>query len=290
MKLLSLLLLAAPLYAGEIVPSQIPADAKWVFHADVDALRGSETGKAVFSRIEEKHGAQLLAMQRMFAIQPLTDIHGITLYAGGKPENGVALIDAKFDRAHLEDIGKGASEYVLSSYAAYTVHSWVDNGIREYAAFVSDSLLVFSRGEPQLHAALDVLKANAPAAADPFFATDGSKPLLAASVKLTEIELPGDAAKLVRMAKTLRLTANEAAGRFTVKLAAETKDAADAQHLQKMLDGVIAFAEVNNPQLEGLNLDSGVTLQTNPAGLAVTAGLPVAEWLSLLEKLADKQH
>ncbi|MDB6079041.1 MAG: hypothetical protein JWO82_2788, partial [Akkermansiaceae bacterium] len=73
------------------------------------------------------------------------------------------------------------------------------------------------------------------------------------------------------------------------KLAADTKDAEDAQKLQKMVDGMLAFAEVNNSKLEGLNLDSSVTLETNPAGLAVTAGLPVAELLGLLEQAVGPQ-
>jgi hypothetical protein len=154
---------------------------------------------------------------------------------------------------------------------------------------VTDSLVVFSRQEEALKAELDLLKAAAPAPADALFKPDGSHPLLAASAQLGDIQLPEDAARLVKMAKSLRLTANEAAGRFTVKLAADTKDAEDAQKLQKMVDGMLAFAEVNNPKLEGLNLDSSVTLETNPAGLAVTAGLPVAELLGLLEQAVGAQ-
>lgn len=291
MKLFGLfaLVAAAPLYAGEIVPSQVPAAAKWVCHADVDAVRDSETGKAIFSRIEQEHGAQLLAVQRMFSIQPLTDIHGITLFGDNTPETAVAVIDARFNRSHMEDIVKGADGYIATDYAGYTVHSWVDHGSRQQAAFVTDNLVVFSKQEDALKAELDLLKANAPGVADPLLKTDGSRPLLTARAKLGDIKLPEDAARLVKMARSLRLTAGEAAGRFTLKLSADTKDAEDARKLQKMVDGVLAFAEVNNPKLQGLDLDSAVTLETDPAGLAVTAGLPVTQLLSLLGQVVDGQ-
>ena len=60
-----LLALAASLPAAELVPARIPASAKWFLHADLDAMRESETGKAVFAQIEAEHGAKLTALKRI---------------------------------------------------------------------------------------------------------------------------------------------------------------------------------------------------------------------------------
>ncbi|MCW1926603.1 hypothetical protein OKA05_28885 [Luteolibacter arcticus] len=281
--------LAAPLFAGEMVPSQIPASAKWLLHADLDAMRGSETGKKIFTRIEDDHGAKLRAFKRMFSIHPLTDLRGVTLYGDGKPEHAVALIDGTFDRAHMEDVVKAADDYEESSHAGFTVHSWEDKGTGQHAAFASDQLLVFSRQKDLLKDALDVLKANAPASADPFFTAEGGKPLLAASAKLSEIDMPADAARLVRMAKNLRLAANENGGRFLLRANADTADAKDAERLRRMLDGVIAFAQAGDAKLDGLDLRADFSSAATPPSLSGALSLPVAEWITLMEKAAAEE-
>ncbi|MEI7910910.1 MAG: hypothetical protein WCK77_14835 [Verrucomicrobiota bacterium] len=100
--ILCLIPLAASLHAGELAPSQIPASAKWMLHADFDAMRGCETGKAVFQRVAAEHGAQLRAFERMFSVHLINDVHDVTLFGDGKPEHAVLLIGGKFDRAHIE--------------------------------------------------------------------------------------------------------------------------------------------------------------------------------------------
>lgn len=287
--ILSLLALAAPLFAGEMVPSQIPASAKWLLHADLDAMRGSETGKKVFARIEEDHGAKLRAFKRMFSVHLLTDLRGITLYGDGKPEHAVVLIDGAFNRGHMEDVVKAADAYKESTHAGFTVHTWNDKGKDQHAAFASDRLLVFSHQEDLLKDALDVLKANAPASADPFFSAEGGKPLLAASAKLSEIDMPADAARLVRMAKTLRLAANENGGRFLLRASADTADAKDAERLRRMLDGVVAFAQAGDAKLDGLDLRADFSSAATPPSLAAALSLPVAEWITLMEKAAAEE-
>ena len=56
-------------------------------------MRGSQTGKTVFARIEADHGAKLRAFKRMFSLHPLADLQGVTLYGDGKPKQAVALIN-----------------------------------------------------------------------------------------------------------------------------------------------------------------------------------------------------
>jgi hypothetical protein len=286
---LSLFALAAPLHGGEIVPSQVPAAANWQLHADLDAMRASTTGQAVFARIEADHGAKLRAFKRMYSVHPLNDLRGITLFGDGQADHAVALIDGRFNRAHLEDVVKAADGYEASIHAGLTVHHWNDKGIPQHAAFAREDLLVFSRQRELLHQALDTLKMNVPAERDAFFAGEGGKPLIAASVRLSEIEIPGDAARLLRMAKTLHLAANENGGRFTVRTAVETADATDADRLRRMLDGVIAMVEAGEPTFDGLDLRSEVRADEARPGMTGSLSLPVLQWLMLLEKAASDQ-
>jgi hypothetical protein len=283
---LCLLSLLAPLHAGGIVPSQVPDTAKWQLHADLDAMRGSATGKSIFARIEAVHGAKLRAFKRMFSVHPLNDLRGITLYGDGKPDHAVALIDGTFDRAHIEDVLGAADRYETSVYADITVHHWKDKEVWQHAAFATEGLLVFSRQRELLHQALAVLKANAPVEPDPFFTAHGGSPLMVASARLSEIDLPGDEARLVRMAKTLHIAVHEHGGRFTVRIGAGTADATDAENLRRMLDGVIVFVQASDARFDGLDLRTDLKVDPGAPDLKATLSLPLGEWVTLMEKAA----
>ena len=288
--ILCLLALASPLLAGVLVPSRIPSSAKWMLHLDLDAMRSSETGKAVFSRIEADHGAKLLAMKRMFSLHLLNDLHDVTLYGDGKPEHAVALISGNFDRAHLEDVIKASDHYATTTHSGTMIHSWKDKKKHQHAAFAADGLFVFSAQDDLLRQALDVLKANAPVPADPFFNADGGKPLISASARLSEIEMPAETARTLKLASVLRLAANENAGRFSICAAADCTDATTANRLRRMLDGVIAFAEAGNPDLTRLDFRYELTPTVDQPGLSATLSLPVPEWLSLMKDAAAKNR
>lgn len=289
LSLLALAAAATPLRAGELTPTEIPASAQWLLHADLDAMRDSETGKAVFAEIEAKHGDQLRAFKRMFSLHPVTDLHDLTLYGDGKPEHAVVLIDGTFDRVHMEDVVKAADDYTAGNHDGTTIHGWKDKGTQQYAAFAKDSLLVFSRQQDLLKLALETLKTGSATAADPFFNADGAKPLVCASANLTGIELPPDAAHLVKLASTLRFAVSEHDGRFRVRAGADAGDAKAADRMRRMLDGVVALAEVADPKLQGLDLECKITATQGKPGTAIALSLPVNEWLGLMKKAAAEK-
>ena len=284
-----LLTLFTPLRAAELVPSQIPASARWQVHADLDAMRGSGTGKTLFALLEAEHGKQLRAFKRMFSLHLLNDLRGVTLYGDGKADHAVALIHGTFDHAHIGDVIGAADGHETGTHAGFTTHHWNDKGVAQHAAFANNNLLVFSRQAALRRDALDAIKANSPAATDPFFEADGGRPLIAASARLSEIEIPDDGARLVRMAKTLHLAAHEHEGRFILRMGAETADATDADRLRRMIDALIAFAQAADPKLDGLDLQA--ELAGDPARPAMSGklSLPVAEWITLLGKAAAEQ-
>ncbi|RYD30426.1 MAG: hypothetical protein EOP87_16670 [Verrucomicrobiaceae bacterium] len=281
--------LSSPLVAGQWVPAQISAEAKWLVHADFDAMRDSVTGKAVFSMIEADQGKRLQSLSTFLALQPLYDLHGITLYGDGKFEHVAALIDGKFDRPLIEGLVRTTQNYSSITHAGYAIHSWVEQGVKQHAAFASDSLLVFSRDEEGLKKALDILQSPSPLPVNPLLVNEVGQPLLVARGRLAEMVLPADASPLVRMAKTLQLTALESEGRFTVRASAEAESGGDADRLRRMLDGVLAFAEARDAKLEGLDLRSELDAVTRSPVFSAALSLPVGEWIDLLRENADNQ-
>ncbi|GAA5115528.1 hypothetical protein JIN84_20295 [Luteolibacter yonseiensis] len=277
-----------PLTAGQWQPSQISSGAKWMVHADIDAMRESRTGQAVFSLIEANHEERFPSLTAFFTLQPLDEIHGITLYGDGTPENSAALIDGKFDRQGLESLLRFADTAAQLTHAGTVVHSWLDDGVRQYAAFANENLLVFSRQEEGLKRALDTLKTPPPAAEDSFTANESGKPLLVARARISEIGLPSDLAKLVRMAKTLQLAALESDGRFVLRASAETESNSDADRLRRMIDGIIAFAQIPDAKLEGLDLRAELDSVTRAPVFTAALSLPVDEWIPLMEKAVEE--
>ena len=287
--LVSLLALTAPLHAAELVPARIPASAKWVLHLDMDAMRASETGKAVFERIEREHGTKLQALKRISSVHLLNDLHDLTLHGDGKPEHGVALVSGTFDQAHMVDVVKASDDYAAETYAGVVIHSWKDKNQTQHAAFANDGLLVFSRQDDALKQELDVLKTGNPAPADPIFSAGGGKPLIAAVAKLGEIELPPDASKILRLAGVLRIAASEDDSRFSIQMGADSKDAKHANRLRRLLDGVLALAEAGNPKLSDSDFQSEVTATRETPGVNVALSLPVRDWLEILNEAAEKK-
>jgi hypothetical protein len=285
---LCLLASAASLAAGELTPNQIPASAKWLLHGDIEGMRASETGKAVFQRIEADHGAKLVALKRMFSLHLLNDLSDVTLFGDGKKDHAVVLFDGNFNRAHIQDVVKAADEYSEAAYEGYTIHSWKDKNKTQHAAFASDKLLVFSLQENLLREELDVLKANAPASENPILPAAGSKPLIVAGAKLADIELPNDAARILRTAEVLTLSAHENDGRFAIQLDAKTADSVHANRMRRMLDGVAAITEARNPKIAESGLQWNLTATDKP-GVSASLSLPVRNWLSFLKKQVDKQ-
>lgn len=257
-------------------------------HADLDAMRDSRTGQAVFSLIEANHGDRFPSLSAFLAMQPISDLHGVTLYGDGTPENSAALIDGKFDRETLESLLKVAKQSAEITHAGTVVHSWLDKGVKQYASFATENLLVFSRQEEGLKQALDVIKVPSPAVADGFLANDGGKPLLVARAQIAEMGMPPDLARLVRMAKTLQLAALESDGRFVLRASAETESNGDADRLRRMVDGVIAFAQIPDAKLEGLDLSAELDAVTHAPVFTATLSLPVNEWVPLMEKAVEE--
>jgi hypothetical protein len=276
------------LTAGELSPARIPASAKWLLHADLDAMRSSETGKVIFEQIEADHGPKLRAFKRMFSIHLLNDLRDVTLFGDGGKDRAVMLFSGKFDRAHIEDVLKAADGFAETRHAGFTILSWNDKGKTQHASFAADDLLVFSPQGDLLREGLDVIKAEAPAAENPILPAAGSTPLVAVGAKLGEIQMPEDSARIMRHIGLMTLGVHEDSGRFSIRMNAETSDATRAKRLRRVLDGIVALAEFSNADLA----NSGFQCEINTAGksgVSAAVSMPVMEWLALMKKEAAKK-
>jgi hypothetical protein len=280
--------LVTGLYAAELNPSRIPDSTNWLLHADFDAIRSSETGETVFNQVESEYGAKLRALKRMFSFHLINDVYDITLFGNGKPKQAVLLLHGKFDRAHITDV-IAAKNYTVSDYKGITVHSWTDENTKhQNAVFAADNLIVFSEQPALLHEALDQISSGTTRETAPFFTAAG-RPLVSAMARLGEIDMPADASRILRMARVLRIAMNENDGRFFVRVGAESESQPNAKRLQRILDGIVAFAEATDVKLENVDLQSKITTTSDPVGVDATLSLPIPQWLDLMKKSAAER-
>ncbi len=285
---LALIALAAPLAASDLQPSQIPASAKWLIHADVDSMRDSETGKAVFQLIAKKHAQQIEDVARLLAFRLPDHLKGVTLHGDGAPGNAVLLLNGIFNRVYIETIIQGAEAYSSSTHGDSTIHTWTDKGSVQHASFAGDQLLVFSRALDPLKHSLDVLKGTSPATEDPLFTADDNRTLAIGAIRISGIQLPGDAARLLSKADSLRIAASETDGRFNLRVAAKALQNEESQRLLRLLDGAIAFGQLAVPELSSLDLRMKVAEFTNGEGFSTDINLPTGEWLEFLRAAANE--
>ncbi len=284
MKLLitSLIVATATAHAGPWNPQHVSAEAKWMVHADFDGMRATTMGQGLGERLNAMHGPQLRAVKRMFSVNPLTDLAGITLYGPGQQDHAVALLDGRFDRAHIEDVVGGADNYQHHRHGEVTVHQWTDKNKTQFGAFAGDNLIVFSEHQALVHHALDVLAGKAATAAEvPFLTTGAGQTVVAGFARLAEIEMHGEESRLLRKADALRLAITEADGRLTARIAIDAAKPKTAERIRKAIDGLAAFAALAD-LVEG-DIDADARLATDRT-VEASLTMPVKQFLDLVDQ------
>lgn len=277
------ILFVASLQAAEFNPGHVSSDASWWLHADFEAVRDTKIGQRVVEAIEKEHAAKLKAVKRMFSLNPVTDIKGITLYGDGGKDRAVALIHADFDRAHLEDLVGAAEDYGSERRGEVTVHSWTDKGKRQHAFFASDDLLVFSHFESLLESAMSTLRSGG-MERDPFVSSGTASPFLVASARLSEVEMKGDESELLGHAETLKIALAESGERMEGRMMVGTAERVDGERFRKVMEGMVAIAELGNAVLR----DGDMRFETSSADegrtVNATLSLPSSVMIKLMEK------
>ena len=144
---------------------QVAADAKWVVHVDVDALRASKVVQNAYHKCMEMHKDAAEHMDKITGIigmDPRKDLHGITIYAKDFDKcNGVLILHAEVNQTLLKAAVAVAPEHKVTKHGDIEVHTWAAKGPHgshpAAGAFFKPNVLVFGGSADAVAAALDVL-------------------------------------------------------------------------------------------------------------------------------------
>ena len=239
--------------AAPLNTKQVPADAKWIVHVDVDAMRESGLVRMAYERgLEridaiERHAEQFCLM---LGINPEDDLHSLTLY--GKQfdhEQIVLIVDADLNQALLAQKVKSAPGYTSQQHGDYELHSWGGGAGAATGAFYKPNVMLLARTPADVAAALDTLQGQSPSLAGAASVLAAPVPsgtmLVGRGVGLSAVPLPYKS-PLVKQADSLSLVIGEAHNQvfLNVDFCVQSPDV--AQKFKTVIEGALAAVELHH--------------------------------------------
>jgi hypothetical protein len=291
-------LLTTSLHAAPFKGADVSSDAKWVMHADIEQLRGTELGKFILEKLNaDDISNKIAAFSAVFGFDPRKDVDSVTLYGKSeKPDQAVAVIGGKIGADQLVTLLKANSTYESQTYGNYTIHSWIDEKKpyegRQFGVVHGGGKLLISRGAPMLQEALDVLDSKH-AVIDP--ATVLGKSLLAqAPFVVLGADLNAARAaqgedthenEMMKNVNSAQLGLGERDGSFRFDVTLSAKDEPSAAGLQQVVQGFLAMAAMGAEQNpEFAQLAQQVKTSLDGQTLSLNLAYPVKQMIDLMEK------
>lgn len=241
------------LAAGPVDFAQIGAEAGWLVHVDIDAVRNASLCQKSFHRVLAEHPQlekQLDSLSALLDLDLRRDLYGITAYGKRFAQHeGVLLVHARFKPEALQAKAGWLPEHQVIRHGRFDIHTWMDakgtpDERRVAAAFFRDELVAFSPRIEDLKAALDVLEGAAaglpkdsPLAAP---VPEGTA-LLARAIRLSSAPVPFKS-PLVTQSEAFSLVLGESSGQVFAQAQLRMKTAEAARLVKEIVEGVCAMA------------------------------------------------
>lgn len=270
-------LLTAVLFAGLVAApadplnrAQVPADARWVVHLDVDALRASQIGTNLLQGIVADEAAKVKAKASLDLPGIVRGTRALTIYGAdyesGSQGKGILLWQGvaeieQIANAYLiqqaEAAKSGGSEIKRVQEKPFPVYAIGDD---IHAAVRPGTGLILGRSVDQIETAVKVLegKANSLSGSTAF----NNFPSLSGNILfLAFTDAFGKDANIPAQANVLKLTnggrlaISEVAGRVEIQLILNARDEEATANIQQVVQGILALATLTqseNPELQDL--------------------------------------
>lgn len=275
--LLCALILSGPLPAA-VAEDELPPDATWYFHADLEAMRASGASASLYTWLEEE---VFRDVREDTGIDLAKEVQQVTAWAAGD-ETAAVVIDGQFsretrdkalaaaataDRFETLESGGHTYYYVQAEGEHHGEHISIDSVTNDfYFSFDVKDKLVLAAGKPQIEALLanggKVPGARSTGGA--LFVLTAEKSLIQAGLDTRGMEHDGEGfeSNILRNTKQVALMVAEVAGKIAVDVELEATEDAMAEQLASIVRGVLAlqaFSEGMDPNvaqfLQGTRVD-----------------------------------
>lgn len=289
-------------WAGPFLREQVPADAKWVAHLDLDAFRSSQVGDALIkARIDQEMARVRADLQAQWDLEfDWRQIHSLTAYGvefrpAGKA-HGVLLVVTSWDvqrgldaaiAKQVDAGGEGTIKRVEEGpIPVYSVRG------EFFVALPGGKPVVMARSRDQLDRGVAVLAGQAHTLAGTSAFLDfpplpQSYAFLAMAAGFAEQTSIPPRARVLKMADAVQLVVGETGNQVFLNAALKAKTAEAGIQMQQVIQGLLAFSALGQPE----NRDWQRVLQSAKVSAQdgmVTVGLQ-APSLGVIERLGQRR-
>ncbi len=282
---------------------RVAADAKWVAHLDVDAMRDSVVAEKVHDYWHKTHpeAAKFLAKARLWNFNPSEDLFDVTLHGTRiKKDTGVVIVHAKVDQELLLKKARGAPGHRESAYGQYQLHTWKHAEGTRHAhdmtgVFYRPDVIVFGGSIDEVKAALDVLDGTGPnlAGKDSPLAEEipPGTMFLARAVGLADApDLPCKS-PVVKQIDFMTLSIGENQANTFINGKVEIEQAKMAQQLRSVVEGARAMAILNNADdEEALKVINALNVTVEGNVIRLRWQAPAEKVWELLKKFKERKE
>lgn len=236
--------------AEPLQPNQVPAEAQWFLHADIDGFKASKLGKLVLDPTAA-YMKQLDAVSALLQFDICKDLNGVTLFgqvtAPGEPEQVAAILQGQIKPDHILNLLKLNPTFKSEKVGAHDLLAWTDkkDGVAKdhFACIASNKLVVWGSQRPLLLKALDGQGEALNSKRLDNLKMDKGAYFIAGVVSLEGLPIPPQA-KFMEKVKSIGLTFREEGANLEARARLQSADAVSAVQLRDILQGLIAIGQL----------------------------------------------
>jgi hypothetical protein len=278
---------------------QVPADAKWLIHVDVDAMREATVIQKAYHKCMEMHkDAQkhFDKVREMLGLDLKKDLHGITIY--GKDldrHHGVVIVHADVDQKLLLEKAQKAPEHKVAKYGSFEIHSWTHKHGKQshtaFGTFFKSNVLVLAGCDKAIQAALDVLDGKSPGITDEKSPLGGR--LAPGAILIVRASALGPQVKcpVLKEADSLRVTLGENKGEsfYRARLTMKSSEAAD--QVKSIVEGFKAMVGLSHgSDALAMKLVGAIKVTTKDKAVRIAWNAPADDVWTAIEKAGKEMR
>jgi len=288
--------------AAPFNPEHVAADAKWIIHLDVEAMRATAVGKMcgeeVLSREELRR--HLDKMREEIGMDPSEDLLGATMYdTQFKKEHGVAMIRVRqVDGTRLiAKLNEKEPGNRMLEYKKHELYLWTKRchgkEMTVCGTLHDNQVMIFSRDPLKVIAALDVLDGRAIGLSDDSRLASKGRPGtvllmrgvdLASSDKLTKCPILKDST-------WMEVAMGASGSKSFATMVVDTESTELAESAKMVMDGFVALARLKHGQDEtfGKVID-GIKVSASDASLSVDWSADEEDVMKVIKQVHQKME
>jgi hypothetical protein len=283
--------------------TQVPADAVWYLHLDLDKLKTTQLGQWFMGELDKPEVQQkMAAFQALFNFDPRKKLKDCTLFSrGNSPEDAVLILRGSFDTDRLMVLARMGKEYRTSQHRDYTIHGWLDESRKtktgasahSFGAIHTSGAVVLGQKSKRVAEALDVMDGlQGGLDKGKYFAEGASAPagaVLVGAARRTEGAQFAPNAEILKHFKTMNLSANEAEDHVSVDLGVEAESEEAARNLQAMAQGLLAWVSFQGDQTGASRWLQGLSVAQKGALVSASLKVPAVDVIQILKNGGAKK-